>query len=90
MSTEIHVVVESPCPSCGVQANRAMGLAEGGEPTPGDITLCSACGALLTFTNSMERVHLPPEEFEKLPSELKKWLVAVQKDLRNVEARLAS
>ena len=68
----VYIVPESYCPRCFHKFDRASGLAlhtTGEGPRPGDLTLCIACGQLLTFTPELD-VRLPsPDEFERLASD---------------------
>lgn len=56
-------VIPSLCPKCGI-ALVEFAAVDGGDdvPRPGDLTICSACDAILIF-DAHQRVRVPlPEE----------------------------
>lgn len=64
-----HVITSQPCPACGHKLDRAgetEGPRRGGEPRPGDLTVCCRCTAFLTFGSDGILRMLRPEEFDTL------------------------
>lgn len=54
---ETHPVPATRCPACGRRVEEASGVTLGGEaipgPSPGDLTVCIGCGALLAFADGL-------------------------------------
>ena len=53
------------CPQCTRVLHWASGVQNDSRPAPGDNTICSECGTILTFTATMEVRRATPAEIEK-------------------------
>lgn len=73
----------SDCPGCNVTSalTRAVGPGQKNKPGPGDCVLCSVCGQLYRFNDSLERIAIdgPPSD---APPEMKEALACAQAYLR--------
>ena len=49
MKVTDFTVPDSPCPSCGEVMSAACNLFDKEAPSPGDLTICMECLAMLTF-----------------------------------------
>lgn len=58
-----HTVPDSHCPVCGYHADRASNC-DGfdASPQPGDLSVCVACGAMLTFTPELALAELTDDQ----------------------------
>lgn len=72
-----HFLAPSLCPQCGDKLDAATNMpGETGAPEPSDITGCLNCGAVLTWDTDMRLRKLSSEEFDEIPAEQKKQLIA--------------
>ena len=55
-----HQIIESSCPSCGEAMTGAAGVESDDAPTPGDISVCLYCRALLVFGNDL-KLRMPTD-----------------------------
>lgn len=74
------------CPECKAPINAATSIESGDTPRPGDLSLCTACGAALTFfvTPTEHELHvrrLTPEEWRGLPLNTRADLVQARRSL---------
>ncbi len=70
------------CPQCHEKLDAAQQVnGEVRVPTPGDVSTCFYCGAMLCCTDTLRWRTLEPKEFQELPS-------SMQKALRNLQEKL--
>ena len=50
------------CPHCNRHLDWASGVQNNSRPDPGDNTICSDCGSILTFTDALGVRFATPEE----------------------------
>jgi Na+-translocating ferredoxin:NAD+ oxidoreductase RNF subunit RnfB len=67
ITESVKVKPGSQCPSCGLQCTGAAGVVadktEGvPTPSPGDFTVCIACGNVLAFDENLQLRKLTPAE----------------------------
>lgn len=70
------------CPSCQHKVNAVTPVSGKGKPAPGDITVCTRCGALMCFSRSLRVRLLTEPELRKLPQ---KQLILLRKMQRTIE-----
>lgn len=58
----MNIVPETECPCCGKFLNAATAYNCKGAPSPGDVTVCLGCGAMLAFTEKMLMRLVPASE----------------------------
>jgi hypothetical protein len=62
------------CPGCGAKLDGATNVDDGGEPKPGDVTVCMYCSMGLIFeTDKLRRLTLAEES--RLPREMRRNLM---------------
>lgn len=85
-----HHICEDHCPACHRRLN-ATARSDGGasRPSPGDLSVCVHCGALLVFDSEFNLDLLAPEGFDQLPSEVKQTLLDAQAHIEQYARRLA-
>ena len=67
------------CPDCGRDVGGFTGPSgQGLRPSPGDVSVCVYCGAVLRFTDSLALRLATPWELGQLPGDVRARLAAMR------------
>ena len=87
--TKIYGMPECECPTCkrridaaGTEDEQSVG------PTPGDLTICFHCLAVMVFNDDLTLRLIEKEEYNGLPDESKREIELQQHICRSFQARL--
>ncbi len=69
------------CPACSRKADGFTGT-DGVPPKPEDISICFACGAVLTWQSDMTLAVL--QGIDQLPEKLRREIVAMQQTVKEI------
>jgi hypothetical protein len=78
------LVPAGTCPSCSYQLDACSGA---GTPAPGDLSLCWACGEVLTFDGELRQRRCPESQLGELDPETRAWVREAQVAIRLRRAR---
>lgn len=82
-----HEVPTDWCPACEAKIERATMIDGEGPPTPGDISICFACGAFNEFTAQLLLIPLRPETRRQIPIDQMAMMLRAQVKIRQRSAR---
>ena len=69
----------SSCPECGKVLDCSTSVEfDGAKPSPGDISICLDCTAILEFGENLELKRISNEDFSSLPENIKNSLKKVR------------
>lgn len=72
-------VPESACPVCYRVHDRATGLLEDATPSPGDLSICVRCGAILEYNEDLHLGCVDQKKLQQLEQESAKTYKALMK-----------
>lgn len=74
MSRFADFIPGSECPCCGKYMDAATGANCSGKASPGDLSICFGCGAILRFKTDM-RLELVPKSESDTPdfADARRW-----------------
>lgn len=73
------------CPNCGYKLDAATSATGAGDPSPGDLTVCVRCAAVLVFTSEMAHRKFSEEETQGLDPETRALVVKAQQAIMWVQ-----
>jgi len=78
---------ESNCPQCNyfMDASTSIDGDENVKPSPGDISLCIKCGAMLDFDDDMKLQFLRQEKFEELDDETRSQILSARAVIKRIK-----
>jgi len=76
----------SDCPACGYHIDAATCVEGNYQPSPGDPTVCVACGAVLVFTEARTLRATTAAEVATFPAETRRLLTKVQQAVGRMNA----
>lgn len=78
--------IESNCPQCNyfMDASTSIDGDEDIKPSPGDISLCIKCGAMLDFDDDMKLQFLSQEKFEELDENTRSQIVSARAAIKRI------
>ncbi len=85
MTRDDAYVKDDHCPNCGRDVDSATNVDDDDlHPTPGDVSCCIGCAAVLTYQDDMTMRQLTPEEFLALPADVRTQLASMAAAVKQV------
>lgn len=79
----INLLNDDICPKCKTVLNACTGVTVDEKPSPGDITICYYCGAILKFSDDMTFIEFTKDDYENTPKETLFEILMIQKGIQN-------
>lgn len=79
---------DQTCPVCSTLLNAASGFNNNASPSPGDVSICIRCGAVLKFDEQMTLQQVPEAELQALDQDDRRLLFEARSAVRDLRTKI--
>lgn len=79
---------DQTCPICSTLLNAASGFNNNASPSPGDVSVCIMCGAVLKFDEEMNLQQVPESELQALDQDDRRTLFEARQAVRDLRSKI--